>query len=143
MKRTNAYYFNLLSIVTITLASLCSSMTISAQDWTASEIQSANTAANCPFLTQVEKDVILYNNLARLYPKRFIDIELRDKTETAYLLSLKRDLYAMRPTSALSVNRNSTELAKCWAEQSGLRGLTGHNRIGCSSPTGTWGENCS
>lgn len=118
---------------------------VSAQNWSDGEITAANTAATCPFLSQVEKDVVLYNNLARMYPKKFVAVELRELQETSYVLSLKRDMNNLRPLSALTVNATVTNLAKCWAEESGSRGITGHNRINCDTYYigGSGGENCS
>ena len=118
---------------------------IYSQAWTADELYAANTAASCPFLSQVEKDVVLYNNLARMYPRKFIIVELQGMTETSYLRSLKQDLNRLQPLPALLVNREETDLARCWAEQSGRIGVTGHNRTGCDDffLGGYGGENCS
>ena len=133
----------ILFIIFILLSSIWKD--VSAQNWSDEERCSANTAAICPFLTQVEKDVVLYNNLARMYPKKFVAVELRDLQETSYVLSLKRDMNNLRPLSALTVNATVTNLAKCWAEESGSRGITGHNRINCDTYYigGSGGENCS
>ena len=115
------------------------------QSWSGEELNRANTAKDCPYLSQVERDVILYNNLARMYPKRFAQIELRDQAETAYLVSLRQDLNNLSPAQPLYVHRSETESAKCWAAESGRSGIVGHERVGCSTDhvSGNWGENCS
>lgn len=114
------------------------------EQWTDEEIYAANTAADCPYLTQDGKDMILYNNLARLYPKKFAVIELRNWRKSAYLSSLIRTLNNMEPVQALTVNARSTDLAQCWATVSGRKGLYGHNRVDCPSfQNGLMsGENC-
>lgn len=118
---------------------------IHGQNWTGEELSRANTAKDCPYMNQVEKDVVLYNNLARMYPAKFAQIELRSQRETAYLTSLRQDLNTMRPAQPLYVNRAETESAKCWAAESGRRGIVGHDRVGCSNNhvSEQWGENCS
>ena len=132
-------------IFLISIQLLAVAFKIYSQAWTADELYAANPAASCPFLSQVEKDVVLYNNLARMYPRKFIVVELQGMTETSYLRSLKQDLNRLQPLPALLINREETDLARCWAEQSGRIGVTGHNRTGCDDffLGGYGGENCS
>ena len=119
--------------------------TVFGQNWTSEELNSANTAKDCPYLNQVERDVILYNNLARMYPRKFAQVELRGQVETGYVASLRQDLNNLAPAQPLYVHRSETESAKCWATESGRRGIVGHERVGCSSShaSSSWGENCS
>ncbi|MFY9591349.1 MAG: hypothetical protein WAP54_05150 [Bacteroidales bacterium] len=41
------------------------------QGWTSEELQKANTAVNITSITNEEKEVIKYLNLARLFPQKF------------------------------------------------------------------------
>ena len=47
-----------------------------AQSWSNKEILKADTADRVKYLTTIEKEVIMYMNLCRLYPKKFLKIEL-------------------------------------------------------------------
>ena len=48
--------------------------------WTVQQLEKANTAATIDFLTREERETILYLNLARLYPKKFVSIEVENYT---------------------------------------------------------------
>ena len=133
-------------ILSVLLSAFCVSLYAGIDSrWTDEEIRSANTAATCPFLSQVERDVILYNNLARMYPKKFVQVELKDEPDNSYLRSLIATMNNMVPVNALTVNDRETELAKCWAKVSGQKGITGHDRVDCEPfYIGGYGaENCS
>jgi uncharacterized protein YkwD len=118
--------------------------------WTTQEIASANTAQGATFMTPLEQEVILYVNLARMYPRKFARVEVADydgpegftvKQEfPEYKQSLLRDLQAMEPVGALQPDRNMYDLALCWATEMGESGIKGHNRISC--PNGYLGECC-
>jgi hypothetical protein len=122
-----------------------------AQDWTEEQLKNANTAADIEYLTDVEKDAIKYINLARLYPKQFAKIELKDYygpekygnylKGSKYLKSLKSDLETMDAVEALKFDKALYENAKCFAKESGENGTTGHKRIKC--PKGNYAECCS
>ena len=131
--------------ISVVCVALCSAMITYAQSGTAEELQAANTAGTCSYLSQVEKDVILYNNLARMYPAKFASIELRGQRESGYLTSLRNELNSMSALHPLTVHRASVNDARCWAVESGKRGITGHNRVGCDRHEAghAWGENCS
>ena len=133
------------SRITILIVVLCGTMLTYAQSWTSEELRSANTAGSCPYLNQTEKDVILYNNLARMYPAKFVRVELNGERESAYLSSLRSELNSMSPLPPFNAHRYASSSAKCWAQESGRRGMTGHNRVGCDDFKAghAWGENCS
>ena len=133
------------SRITILIVVLCGTMLTYAQSWTSEELRSANTAGSCPYLNQTEKDVILYNNLARMYPAKFVRVELSGERESAYLSSLRSELNSMSPLPPLNAHQYASSSAKCWAQESGRRGMTGHNRVGCDDFKAghAWGENCS
>ena len=120
----------------IALFFLCTQV-VSAQVWTTQEFETANTAMDIEILTSEEKEVIRYINLARLYPKKFAAIEITNcladgsYSENGYVNSLLNTLKHMKPVGALYFNDNMYQLAKCFAEESGASGYTGHNRKTC------------
>ena len=114
-----------------------SSIICSAQAWTTQEFETANTAKDIEIFTSEEKEVVRYINLARLYPKKFAAIEITkclvdgSYSESGYVNSLMNTLKHMKPVGALYFNVNMYQLAKCFAEESGASGYTGHNRKTC------------
>lgn len=119
--------------------------------WTADEINSANTAQNANFLTQEEKNVILYINLARLFPKKYAEQEvvnakgledyIKEHATSDYAKTLVQTLKTMKPLPAYQVSRPMYDFAKCFATESGKYGTTGHDRKTCKG--GKFAENCS
>ncbi len=127
----------------LTLFFCCHYIGIS-QGWTSEELEKANTAVNIPSLTGEEKEVIKYINLARLYPQKFADLEVRDyygpvkwgnylKT-SAYRESLLTTLQNKKPVGLLYFDENMYALANCYAKENGESGRIGHDRVIC--PTG-------
>lgn len=116
---------------------------VSAQGWTEQEIRSANTAAGIKHLTREEKNVILYLNLARMYPRRFAQLELPEVPTTANEESLIQTLNYMTPVPPCYYDDEWYRFARAWAAESGDEGVTGHDRINTIEPYGTWAENCS
>lgn len=120
------------------------------QSWTNYQLIAANTAANAPGLSQEEKNIFLYVNLARLYPSDFARIELKthfgDRYNNSgslnwYESGLKSRLLSMSPLRALTYNSDMYQLAKCFSNETARSGTTGHNRVNC--PSGYSGECCS
>jgi hypothetical protein len=103
------------------------------QTWTIQEFDKANTAANVNILTQEEKEVIKYLNLARLYPQKFAIIEVKDYSPSTYKESLLVTLRYKTPVGLLYFDESMYLLAKCFATESGESGKIGHNRISCSN----------
>ncbi|MFN6093274.1 MAG: hypothetical protein ACK44N_12720 [Bacteroidota bacterium] len=109
----------------------------SAQQWTAQEFESANTAKDIQLLTDEEKEVVRYINLARLYPKKFASIELKKAIEdglykeTEFTKSLQVTLNQMKPVGLLSFDQTMYQLANCFAIESGKSGSYGHHRVHC------------
>lgn len=125
-------------LVLFTITTVCTH----AQSWTQAELNSANTAANVSVLTQEEKNVIMYCNLARMYPRRYVEIELKEHTSTSYERSLVSTLNSMTPVGPLRHSDKMYPYAKCWAEESGRLGVTGHTRRTCANMPAPYGENC-
>lgn len=112
-----------------------------AQTWTTAQLDAANTAKDVAYLTDVEKEAIMYINLARLYPKAFADYEVANYFGTkkygdylkasAYRESLITTLKSMQAVKALLPDSALYENAKCFAKELGDRGETGHTRQLC------------
>lgn len=118
---------------------LCVVFSSPAQTWTSEQLAAANTADSIDVLSQEEKEVILYLNLARLYPKEFLTFEVNDdsRADRPYI-TLRQTLKSMKPVAALHWNQELQGLARCFAEEQSQNGKTGHKRKKC--PTGYWGE---
>ncbi len=118
--------------------------------FSAHEINDANTARTVSYLTDEEKDIFLYNNLARMQPKKFHKFyeAYCEETNTSHLLktdhyytTLSTDLLHRQPSPPLLPDRQMFESAECWAIESGEKGILGHKRITCTGGYG--GENCA
>jgi hypothetical protein len=115
------------------------------------EINTANTAKNAEYLIQAEKDIFLYNNLARMYPRKFYNLYKEFVLESSYkaemfttdhyYTTLTTELLNRPPAGPLLPDLQMFELAECWALESGAKGIVGHDRIECEG--GFWAENCS
>lgn len=115
------------------------------------ELSRANTALDVDYLSQEEKDIYLYSNLARMVPKKFnqfyrayVKVRRTNWKEmlerNPYFSSLSSHLLKQTPLPALFPDRELFELAKCWAAESGKLGITGHDRVNCPD---VGRENCS
>lgn len=119
--------------------------------WTNAEIDAANTARNVSYLDSLEKQVIMYTNLARLFPKRFNTIEVRNYDgaieqplqyrNSANRKSLIRELENMKAVSALLPDSLLTLTAECFSNELAKSGRTGHERKNCKDDY--LAENCS
>ena len=116
--------------------------TVYGQTWTAEELAAANTFQSVTVLSAVEKETMLYLNLARMYPAKYAKIELvnEDKTSDNYK-SLIKTLNAMVPVSALTFDKKAFESATCFAKEQGATTEIGHVRKNCKSYF--YGECCS
>ena len=127
----------------ISLSLLFFSRTLYSQQWSTDEWDSANTALSVEGISQIEKDVILYVNLARMYPKKFVEVELKqymgsvrhgqNLKNSKYRTSLIVHLNAMKPTTALYFDSLMYADAKCLALEQSSSGKTGHKRKKCKS----------
>ena len=116
--------------------------TVYGQTWTAEELAAANTFESLTVLSAVEKETMLYLNLARMYPAKYAKIELvnEDKTSDNYK-SLIKTLNTMVPVSALTFDKKAFESATCFAKEQGATTEIGHVRKNCKSYF--FGECCS
>ena len=122
-----------------------------AQTWTTQQISEANTAKDITYLTDVEKECVMYINLCRLYPKDFLKNEVSTYygtekygdyvKDSEYRTSLMRLLKSMEPVKALYFDLDAYKNAHCFAKEQGIAGTTGHVRINCDK--GNYAECCS
>jgi uncharacterized protein YkwD len=122
-------------------------------EWDSLVLVKANTAANVTYLTNTEKEVLFYINLARLDPKKFGDTYLINYVkrevgkETGFTRSLVRDLKKAKPMEALQPGNDLFLCASEHAIKSGKKGTSGHQelskRMKTHAPTrNPYGENC-
>ena len=82
----------------------------------------------CSYMTTLERDIILYLNVARMYPKWFLYFFLKKPT-TENEKSLYQTMSTMKAaTKILIPNKALFESAKCHAISSGRVGYLGHER---------------
>ncbi|WP_162055526.1 CAP domain-containing protein [Pontibacter pamirensis] len=108
--------------------------------WSAEEVAAANTGKDAIYLNDVEKETLLYLNLARLYPKKYVRLEVpKDifmvRNEKAkwfsYRNSLVKELNSIQPLEPYYPNEYMTLNAKCFAKESAELGIVGHQRVKC------------
>jgi tetratricopeptide (TPR) repeat protein/uncharacterized protein YkwD len=116
-------------------------LALNAQTWTEAQLLKANTAKDITYLTQPERETILYINLARMYPKDFAKYELTNHPDSKYKSSLIAQLKNAKATLPLNFDKELYENAKCFAAEQGKRGDTGHIRKQCKK--NNYAECCS
>lgn len=145
MKSTRSLYSALFTAL-IFLVSICQGQIEGISPlWTQEELRSANTTKEArTYMHSSERDIITVLNLARMYPKRFVELELtieKEDYDYEYKRSLINHMLSMEPIHAVKPNQSMYQLARCWAKESGELGLIGHDRIQCDD--GFWAECCS
>ncbi|MGC4036308.1 MAG: hypothetical protein QM764_10115 [Chitinophagaceae bacterium] len=121
------------------------------QTWTEAQLDSADTAKDIEDVSDVEKDAILYINLARLFPQQFEKYEVEDYSgpakygdylkNSSYRKSLIKELKSRKPVKALHFNQGMYDYAKCFAKETGDAGAVTHKRKKCAD--GNFAECCS
>jgi uncharacterized protein YkwD len=121
------------------------------ESWSAEEIVAANTAANCNYMDSLERDVVKYCNLARLYPKKFARLEVQNYNGSVEQpeqyknsdnkRSLILDLNASKGCGAYAPDSLLTQMAECFQLELAASGKTGHDRKKCTEDY--LAENCS
>ncbi|MFT3680450.1 MAG: hypothetical protein QM791_09275 [Ferruginibacter sp.] len=110
------------------------------QEWTDEQLEKANTAYDESYLSESEKEAILYINLCRLYPADFAAIELkdydglpnvRDKNLAKYKASLAAALATMKPCEPLKPDELLFDDAKCYGNEISKNKRKPHQRIDC------------
>lgn len=122
-------YLVSLLLVLFLSASLYSQKTKFTQD----QFNTANTAKTSTQLTDLEKEVLMYINLVRLYPKQFFYNYADSLAPWAGIdnnhpnfISLKETLLSMDPCNALVLNDNLYKMAKEMRDDVGPNGIVGH-----------------
>lgn len=129
--------------VSSSVFSQSSSVKLLKKHFTSAEAKKAKIDRKVDYLTSEEKQIFLYMNLCRLYPKKFAEFYLaylqqydengykRWKQKDSYYFTLYQDLKRQKPLEALASSKKMFDLAKCWAKESGSKGIVGHNRRRC------------
>lgn len=123
-------------------------------EWKNSKYNIAHTAQNTDYLTENEKLVYYYLNLARLNPSLFAETFLIKYTKwnsyedlslsDYYTGSLYKTMKNMKPVGVLFPQKDLFESAKCHAVSSGKAGYVGHTRLSNSNCQSKFsGECCS
>jgi uncharacterized protein YkwD len=96
-------------------------------------LESCNTGKNSPFLSESEKQVLLYTNLVRTHPKEFLKYYLPDAAKsvrdekTKEYASLVKELNTKTPLALLQPDPRLAKLAEEHASDMGKTGQTGHS----------------
>lgn len=103
--------------------------------WSSQELKAANTAKDADYMTNEEKTIIQYLNLARMYPQRYLEIGIAqnkiNKKGSKYHKSLVKHLSTMTPIGPLQPSEKMFELANCLAKEQSKSGKIGHKRKRC------------
>lgn len=121
-------------------------------EWKDKEIKNANTVADVSYFNANEKEAVIVLNLARLYPKKFVQIEVKDYlglvelygdhlSKSRYKSSLIRTMSVMKPIQKLYPDSTLNKFAECFAKETSENGIVGHKRINCED--GYFAECCS
>lgn len=108
---------------------------------TAEQIKAAGTGAEANYMSDEEKSILFWCNVARMYPKVFIKVVEEQVAysynspssvkSTTYYKSLIRDLNAHTPCDPLQPSKGMFDLAFCFAKEAGASGYVGHDRKKC------------
>lgn len=116
---------------------LCAAFSPPRSTWTKDELRQANTGAQVSYLSDQEQEVLTYMNLARMCPKKYLALEVRQEglesyyKKGGYFSSLVRTLSKMKPRAALQPDKHMTDLAKCHCKELARNERLGHKRKRC------------
>lgn len=105
------------------------------ESWGKELIAAAHTGTDADYLSEDEKMVILYTNLARLDGALFAEtflaeyIRLKDLDPSGFVQSLYEDLYKVKNLPVLIPERDLYRGARDHATWSGKKGYEGHKRF--------------
>lgn len=104
----------------------------SANNWSEVELKTANTAVDVDYMNDTEKEIIQYLNLARLYPKRYIELEVNiSPGNDHYKTSLISHLKSIRSMGPLIPDKSLKIMAECLLKEQEISGEVGHKRNNC------------
>ncbi|TFH26919.1 MAG: CAP domain-containing protein [Bacteroidia bacterium] len=145
-------------LLLITFLSLSVSLTLAQNPWDlweAEVVKELNTASQVNYLSEEEKKVILFMNMARhdgpLFARTFLAAYVQEKQveNSSYLRSLRKDLNKVERWVPLQPEQDLTAEAQGHAIKSGKTGLVGHQDFKkrfdslMGNPYTHVGENCS
>lgn len=125
------------------------------EQWDPEVLKMANTAADVEYMTEEEKKVVFFMNLARLDGSLFAETLLnayvaQNQVENnSYLRTLYRDLKKVKDLQPLIPEEDLTSIAQGHATKSGKSGHVGHKGFNkrfdpfMGNPYTNVGENCS
>lgn len=93
-------------------------ITSHAQSWTDAEYQRANTAANVPYLSSEEKNIVLYMNLARIDGEKFYDTIIED-----YIDDYNSKVRKYRNYNDLKISKNNPYYLSLLKHLRGIKNL--------------------
>lgn len=122
--------------------------------WTEAELNAANTAKDCAYLSDEEKEVFQLCNLARINGKLFAEtyvakyLKENEVKKTSYTTSLLSELKKLKPLAPLHPAKDLYDAAKDHAITEGKKGAVGHQRFKqrfkkFAPGYNPYGENCS
>ena len=124
--------FLFLFVISASILGISKAQNAAYSAWTTQELQQANTGANCSFLSDVEKEIILLMNLARLdgvkFRESFAKGYLGDKM-SSNISSLYSDLENVKNRPMLHLDANLCKAASYHAVEMGNSGNTGHKSL--------------
>jgi len=102
--------------------------------WTESDFLAANTGKDNEYLSDQEKQIVYYMNIARMNPLMFYHVYLKDflksgASRTSYVKSLEETLLGMTPIKALHTSKDLFDEAFKHATDMGKTGRKGHNSL--------------
>ena len=106
-----------------------------ALDWTPEEQKLAKANVSNSKMSQKEKDVLYYMNLARINPSKFekevLNPYLKEsrKFKPKYVKTLKNELRKTKPTQPLMYRSDLFEFAQHHAKTTGKAGKVGHSSV--------------
>ena len=105
------------------------------EKWSETVLAEANTVKDADYLTNQEKEIIVFMNLARLDGQLFVDtyltfyLELTSKNKTKNVKSLIRDLENLEKLEPITPQKDLFNIAKDHAKTMGKKGATGHDKF--------------
>lgn len=106
-------------------------------EWDQPQYRACNTAANVPYLSETEKEIIYILNMARMNPKLFCSTVVSkaaeissfiDTSSAVYYKTLVTEMNSMTPMGTLNPDSLCYLSANCHASTSGKKGYVGHVR---------------
>ncbi len=119
----------LLTLVLLTITFSAFAQDKNFPQWTADEVNKANTAAKVAGMSDTEKEVVYLCNLARLDGQKFWDTYMQKYVKgknTSSVTSLKTELAEAKGLQMLKIDEGLLKQAVSHAEDMGENGMIGH-----------------